>query len=232
MPKFACTPDRTVLVVDDDDAVRDSIEMVLSVAGYKVSGYASGIEFLDASPYPAPCCALLDLRMPGMDGLSVARELRRKGSWMPIAFLSGEPDIPSTVDAIKLGATDFLVKPVRADRLMGVVGQMLEQSQQLHVVHEHDAATRKLLESLTDREREVLDGMLHGLQNKQIARVLGISHRTVEIHRSRVMQKTHASNLLELARLLEPAMREPATKSVDTDTGVGGFYPSRLARRS
>ena len=195
--------DFTVFVVDDDDATRDAIGMVLQQYGYTVKCFPDGASFLDGINGSPDGCVLLDLRMPVMDGLSTAAELQRRGHLIPLAFLSGAPDFRNTVDAMKLGASDFLMKPVPADRLLGIVEEMREQSGRLHDVIERTDRAKRLMASLTHREREVLDGMLHGLQNKQIARALGISHRTVEIHRARVMEKTRTSNVLDLARVLQ-----------------------------
>lgn len=194
---------RAVCIVDDDDIVREAVVSLLKRRGFPVRGFSDAKAFLAAVEAGGVDCAILDFRLPGMSGLDIAAELRERGEELPIVFLSGEADIPTTVSALKLGAVDFLTKPAEPGRLIAVVEELLAAAS-----HQREAAARHreasgTLSALTRRERDVMDGMLRGLQNKQIARVLGISHRTVEIHRARVMQKTHAANLLELARLAE-----------------------------
>lgn len=194
---------RTVCIVDDDPVVREAILALLKRKGFAVRGFGDATEFLAAVETGGVACAILDFRLPGMSGLEIAAELRERGQELPIVFLSGEADIPTTVSALKLGAVDFLTKPAQPERLVEVVEELLAEAERLQESEKRHAEAAGALGGLTRRERDVMDGMLRGLQNKQIARVLGISHRTVEIHRARVMQKTHAANLLELSRLAE-----------------------------
>lgn len=210
--------DFTVFVVDDDDATRDAIGVALRQGGYSVKCFADGSSFLHGMNGSPDGCVLLDLHMPGMDGLSTAAELQRRGHLIPLAFLSSAPDFRNTVEAMKLGASDFLRKPVAPHRLLGIVEEMRDQSGRLHCVIERTERAKRLMGTLTHREREVLDGMLRGLQNKQIARALGISHRTVEIHRARVMEKTRTSNVLDLARVLQAGSLPVETPELEKRT--------------
>jgi len=193
----------TICVVDDDDIVRDAIVTLLKRKGFSVRGFAESGAFLGAVEAGCVSCAILDYLLPGMSGLEIAEELRRRGQEIPIVFLSGEGDIPTTVRAIKLGAVDFLTKPASPERLVAVVQELLEEAARNETLVQQHQEAADAIGALTPRELDVMDGMLRGLQNKQIARLLGISHRTVEIHRARVMHKMHASNLLELSRLAE-----------------------------
>lgn len=190
-------------IVDDDEMVREAVIMLLRRRGFAVQGFGCAADFLAAVEAGGVSCAILDFRLPGMSGLEIAAELRERGQELPIVFLSGEADIPTTVSALKLGAVDFLTKPADPERLVAVVKELLSEAQRLRESSQRHAEAERALGELTPRERDVMGGMLRGLQNKQIARVLGISHRTVEIHRARVMQKTQAANLLELSRLAE-----------------------------
>ncbi len=203
VPESDARAARTVCVVDDDPVVREAILALLKRKGFAVRGFGDATDFLGAVEAGGAACAILDFRLPGMSGLEIAAELRERGQKLPIVFLSGEADIPTTVSALKLGAVDFLTKPAHPERLLGVVEELLAEAERLQASEQRNAEAAGVIDGLTRRERDVMDGMLRGLQNKQIARVLGISHRTVEIHRARVMHKTHAANLLELARLVE-----------------------------
>lgn len=191
----------TVHLVDDDPAVRDSLGLLIEQEGYAVECYASAEAFLAAELADGPGCMVLDLRMPGMDGIRLQDELGRRSLTLPIIFLSGHGDIPTSVRAIKAGALDFLTKPVTGDALLRCIETAVAESRRRRVAAEanHNAASR--LATLTEREREVMALAVTGLANKEIARTLGISHRTVEIHKARLMQKTGAETLLDLARL-------------------------------
>lgn len=193
----------TVYLVDDDPAVRDSLGMLIEQEGYAVECFASAEAFLEASLADGPGCIVLDLRMPGMDGIRLQDELGHRSFALPIIFLSGHGDIPTSVRAIKAGALDFLTKPVTGDALLRCIETAIAESRRRQVAVEanHNAASR--LATLTEREREVMALAITGLANKEIARTLGISHRTVEIHKARLMQKTGADTVLDLARLAE-----------------------------
>ena len=190
-----------VFLVDDDEAVRDSLSMVLEADGLCCKAFASGEEFLERYTPGKSGCLVLDVNMPGLDGLEVQSELGSRNINLPIIFLTAYGDIPMSVRAVKAGATDFLTKPVASELLLERVRSALLQEIQIceqNLVAQEDC---NLIYSLTPRELEIMILVVEGLSNKEIGRKLGISYRTVEIHRSRIMHKTGSGNLLELARL-------------------------------
>lgn len=193
----------TVYVVDDDGMVRTALLRLLASAGMKARGFASAEEFLQEGLPGEPCCLLLDMKMPGSDGFEVVRRLEHRGDAIPIIFISGYGTIPATVQAMKAGAHEFLTKPVEEERLLGAVREALAlASRQLHLRVEH-AANASRLETLTPREREVLELAIGGLLNKQIATELGISEITVKVHKRRVMDKMQTKTLADLVRAAE-----------------------------
>jgi len=196
----------TVFLVDDDDAVRGALALLLETAGFAVNTFASAEEFLAAYRLERPGCLLLDVRMPGMNGPKLQAELKRRGVTLPIIFLSGHGDIPLAVQTIKSGAVDFLTKPVQGSVLIEQVREVLARNH-------HRCAC---LAGLTGREWQVLKLAVEGLTNKEIAQSLAISHRTVEVHRTRILRKTGATNLLELARLVE-SCSSPADSKAEPD---------------
>jgi FixJ family two-component response regulator len=194
-----------IYLVDDDPAVRDSLSLLLEEEGFALVAFASAEDFL-SSGVPMQCspsCCIVDIRMPGMDGMALQEEMVKRGIVLPVILLTGHGTIPQSVRAIKSGAVDFLTKPVTATTLLQSVRDALHECDRLMAknVVSMTAATR--LESLTDREREVLALVVTGLPNKEVARRLGISHRTVEIHKARIMFKTGVDNVFDLARLAE-----------------------------
>lgn len=195
----------TIFIIDDDLAVRDSLALMLEQEGLRVEQFDSAEAFLAAEPGECCGCAIVDIRMQGMDGLQLQAELTRRGVLLPIIFLTGHGSIPMSVNAIKAGAVDFLTKPVSRAHLLAAVRSAIQIDEKLlaQVAHNHEAQSR--LAGLTSREREVLELAIAGHSNKEIARLLGISHRTVEIHKSRIMHKSGASNLLELTRIAQEA---------------------------
>ena len=195
----------TVFVVDDDAAVRDGVSLLLETAGIVHEMFGSGRAFLAACRDDSPGCIILDVRMPGLSGPELQAKLNERGIRLPIIFLTAHGDIPLTVRAMKAGAVDFLTKPVNGAVLLERVQAALDQSVRLHEQASVQESLSRRLENLTERERDVLVLAVAGHPNKEIARLLGISHRTVEIHRARVMHKTGATNLLELARIAESA---------------------------
>ena len=193
----------TVFVVDDDAAVRDALTLLLESAGYGVETFSDPQSFLAARTSAAPGCIILDVSMPDMDGPMLQKELLNRGIQLPVIFLSAHGNIPITVRTIKAGAIDFLTKPVEGAVLLDRIQTALEQHSRMQ---EQTRAKRMLsvrLANLTARERDVMALAVAGHTNKEIANLLDISHRTVEIHRAHVMQKTGAANLLELARIAE-----------------------------
>jgi FixJ family two-component response regulator len=190
-----------VFVVDDDAAVRDSLAMLLEAAGHAAVTFASARDFLDGCMPGIQGCIILDVSMPGMDGPALQDELTRRGMRLPVIFLSGHGTIPTTVRAIKAGALDFLTKPVDGSVLLARVQDALAQCLFLREQAEAYQSITSRLATLSEREREVMALAVAGHTSKEIAQRLAISFRTVEVHRAHVMQKTGASNLLELARI-------------------------------
>jgi len=196
-----------VYVVDDDAAVLRSVSRLLRSAGYEAAGYASAQEFLRELSPDAAGCVVLDLAMPGLDGLSLQRELTARGRALPVVFVSGRGDVPKSVRAMKEGAVDFLTKPVKSAALLSAVEKALGQARTRRAERQASEELRRRLETLTPREREVLRGVAAGMLNKQIGARLGIAEQTVKVHRARVMEKMSASSVAELVRLadrLEP----------------------------
>jgi len=192
-----------VFIVDDDDAVRDSLGLVMETAGLACQTFESAEHFLATYCPGTPGCLLLDINMPDMSGDELQTELIRRGICLPIIFLTAHGDIPMTVRAIKAGAVDFLTKPATSKLLIERVQAALLHEAQTHEQATMKHALSKRLNDLTAREFQVMSQVLAGHSNKEIARHLGISYRTVEIHRIRVLKKTGAANLLELARIWE-----------------------------
>jgi two-component system response regulator FixJ len=201
------SPTPTVFVVDDDEAVRESLVLLLETAGFFSRGYANGRVFLEdlGDDNHHQGCVILDVHMPDLDGPAVQQALMQRGIRLPVIFLTAYGSIPMSVQAIKAGAVDFLTKPVEGAVLLARVREAVEQSarQQEHSALHDELVAR--LRTLTAREQDVMKLAVTGLSNKEIAQRLAISHRTVEIHRARVMHKTGASSLLELARMAESA---------------------------
>jgi FixJ family two-component response regulator len=193
----------TVFVVDDDPAVRDSLALLLDQEDIAVETFDSAEAFLGACRSAPPSCAIVDIRMSGMDGMQLQAELAKRGLLLPVIFLTGHGTIPMSVRAIKAGAVDFLIKPITGTGLIESVNAALIESERLSVESEASQTAAMRVASLTEREREVMVLAVDGLPNKEIARRLGISHRTVEIHKARVMHKTGADTLLDLARIAE-----------------------------
>lgn len=191
----------TVTVVDDDDAVRNSLRLLLKSVGLPTVAHASAQEFLERWDPAAPGCLVLDVRMPGMSGLELQQELNRRGAIVPVIFISGHGDIPMAVEAIQHGAFDFLQKPFHDQDLIDRVQRaLLTDSANRAALAQRDAV-RGRYESLTTREQEVLALVTAGKANKVMAGDLGISQRTVEIHRARVMEKMGAQSLAQLVRM-------------------------------
>ena len=190
-----------IYVVDDDEAIRRSLSFLLKTSGYVVRLFEGGIAFLKEAADLPPGCVLLDVRMPDIDGLEVQRELRARGVMLPVVIMTGHGDIDMAVAAMKAGASDFIEKPFEKAALLGCV----EAARRVAVADRGAGAraedARARLNVLTDREREVLDGLVEGLPNKTIAFDLGISPRTVEIHRANLMQKLEVKSLAEALRI-------------------------------
>jgi two-component system response regulator FixJ len=190
-----------VFVVDDDEAVRRALCTVLEGTGLVTVPYASAREFLAAYSPRQPGCVLLDVRMPGMSGLQLQLELNSRGATIPVIFMSGHADVPIAVEAMQQGAFDFVQKPFRNDQLLGRVNRALAKDRETREQLRHTDAIRARVGALTSREREILAFMIRGKANKVMALDLGVSQRTVEIHRARVMEKMQARSLAELVRM-------------------------------
>jgi FixJ family two-component response regulator len=197
-----------VAIVDDDEAVRDALSMMLRTAGYSVEAHASAQDFLARRPPQAPACVVLDVRMPGMSGLELQDKLAEQDVDLPIVFLTGHGDVPMAVRAMKKGAFDFLEKPVDATRLNEAVKAAVEYASQPRPIEAPVGPTPPGLASLSRREREVLDLVLAGLQTRAIAEALFITVKTVEFHRGRIHQKLGVQSMAELFRLC--FARDPA----------------------
>lgn len=192
-----------VYIVDDEYAVRDSLGLVMETAGLAYETFDSAEHFLQNYCPGKPGCLLLDVNMPGLSGHELHAELIRRNIQLPVIFLTAYGDIPMTVRAIKAGAVDFLTKPVPSKLLIERVQAVLQHEAQTYEQALAEQALCMRLNGLTSREMEIMSLVVAGHTNKEIARQLGISHRTVEIHRGRILKKTGATNLLELARLCE-----------------------------
>lgn len=192
---------RTIHLVDDDEAVRRSASFLLRTSGYLVKTYASGVEFLAAAKEAVPGCILLDVRMPEMDGLAVQKALKERGVLMPVIVLTGHGDIAIAVQAMKEGAVDFIEKPFDKAVLFSAIEEGFARIEDASRRGARADEAKVRLDALTGRERDVLQGLVRGHPNKTIAYDLGISPRTVEIHRANLMAKLDVSSLSEALRI-------------------------------
>jgi two-component system response regulator FixJ len=192
----------TVFVVDDDSAVRKSLELLLKSTGMRVASYSSATEFLAAHPEDPPGCLVLDVRMAGMSGLELQEQLNARHSILPVIFITGHGDVPMAVEAMQAGAVDFLQKPFRDQDLLDRIGQALEKDAAARRQLAERSGIERRLASLTPRETEVLHLVVAGKANKVIAGDLNLSQRTVEIHRARVMEKMRAHSIAHLVRMI------------------------------
>lgn len=191
-----------VFIVDDDEAVRSSLRLLLKSVGLLPNALGSAREFLEKYDPAQPGCLVLDVRMPGMSGLELQEQLNRQGAIIPVIFITGHGDVPMAVEAMQAGAFDFLQKPFRDQDLIDRIQKALEKDRANRAVLDERTLIRERLESLTPREREVLTMVSSGKPNKVMAADLGVSQRTVEIHRARVMEKMGASSLAQLVRMI------------------------------
>ena len=207
----------SVFIVDDDDAVRSSLRLLLKSVGLPAIAYASATDFLSAWQPEQPGCLVLDVRMPGMSGLELQHELNRRGAIIPVIFITGHADIPMAVEAIQHGAFDFLQKPFRDQDLIDRVQRALTTDAQQRSELAKREVIRERFDSLTPREREVLTLVTRGKANKVMVGDLGVSQRTVEIHRARVMEKMGAASLAQLVRMmLDLEAQSPSTRRLQT----------------
>ena len=190
-----------VYVIDDDEAMRDSLNFLLESANFNVTLFETAQHFLDVLPGLEFGCVVSDVRMPGIDGIELLKRLKAGHSAFPILIMTGHGDVPLAVEAMKLGAVDFLEKPFEDDRLIGMIEAAIRQAEPAarSEVVTHEIAAR--VATLSPRERQVMDGLIAGLSNKLIARDYDISPRTIEVYRANVMTKMQANSLSELVRL-------------------------------
>jgi FixJ family two-component response regulator len=198
-----------VFVVDDDVSVRESLDLLINTAGWRAETFTSGQDFLSRPRVHVPCCLLLDVTLPGLNGLELQRRLAERTD-MPIIFITGHGDIPMTVQAMKAGAVEFLTKPLQDDVLVNAIRDALERSRAALRLDVEMDAIRNCYESLTPREREVMALVVSGLLNKQVGGELGISEITVKAHRGQVMRKMKADSLPDLVTMAARLGLRPA----------------------
>ncbi len=195
------TEKSTVYIVDDDQAIRHAMELLMRSVGLDYEIFHSADDFLSKHSNDRAGCLVLDIRMPGLGGLELQEKLNDTGSTLPIIFITGHGDVPMAVEAMQKGAVDFIQKPFRDQELLDRVSEALTTDQERRSAREEKAEVLSRIEKLTNRERQVLDLVVTGKPNKVIAYELGVSQRTVEIHRARVMEKMQAKSLADLVRM-------------------------------
>lgn len=200
MSAASVAPDQTIYVVDDDDAVRDSLVWLLESRHYRVESFASADAFLASYDADMAGCLVLDVRMPGMSGLELYERLQYRHATLPVIFITGHGDVPMAVDVLKKGAVDFIEKPFGDREMLSLIENCLSDERESRDRLRQDADVARHLDLLTARELEVLDLIIAGRLNKQIADDLGISIKTVEVHRARVMEKMQARSVAELVQ--------------------------------
>jgi len=205
------SPDPTIFVVDDDASILRGSRRLLTAAGFKVETFESADAFLQRHDPAAPGCLILDVAMPGLNGLELQQALHARRSFLPIIFLTGRADVPMSVQAMKEGALDLLLKPVDEADLLAAIDRALARERELRESSEQTASVEERLSTLTPRERQVLTHVIEGRLNKQIAGDLGTVEKTIKVHRARMMEKMKVRSVAELVRLMERSGIRPGT---------------------
>lgn len=203
-------PRFVIFLVDDDEGVLKALTTMLTTKGFEVQAFSSATDFLMRHDRSIPGCAIFDVSMPDLDGIELQRALQARGTERPVIFITGVGDIPTSVQAMKAGAVDFLIKPVRSQQLLEAIAVAFEQETQHIAVGREVAAITGRLGTLTPREREVLAHVIAGRLNKQIAADLGAAEKTIKLHRGRMMHKMGVRSVAELVRLAERAGIRPS----------------------
>lgn len=202
-----------VYLVDDDASIRKSLERLLCSADYRVEVFASAEDFLQFKKYKRPGCVVLDIRMPGLSGIDLQEEIFKRQIFLPIIFITGHGDIPTSVHAMKKGAVDFLTKPFNDKELLNAIDKALKKDVENVKNTKIVASIQRRIKTLTPREFEILRWIITGMLNKQVAYVLHITEKTVKVHRGCVMRKMGVKSIAELVRLTQKAGIPPAKKS-------------------
>jgi FixJ family two-component response regulator len=204
---------KLVYIVDDDPSFRKSLDRLLRVSGFETATFENADAFLAQAGIRRPACLLLDVRLPGLNGIRLQEKLLEQDIRLPIVFVTGHGNIPMSVRAMKAGAVDFLTKPFSETQLLNAVDAALERDLRATAMESEKEKIRDLLDTLTPRETEILRWVISGHLNKQIAYILGISEKTVKIHRGRVMEKLKATSVAQLVRLAEQAGISPVQQT-------------------
>jgi FixJ family two-component response regulator len=212
-------PEAVIAIVDDDTSVRRSLQRLIRSAGWKAEPFASAQEFLERCQTDAPSCLVLDLQLPDLNGLELQKRLAEAGLEIPIVFLTGHGNIPASVQAMKAGAVEFLTKPIDEQDLFRAIHEAIERDRQARQQHAGIRELRARYETLTAREQEVMQQVISGMLNKQIAAELKITEDTVKFHRGHIMRKMHADSLADLVRMAESLGIRPDNQSADLQKG-------------